>query len=334
MTKKRALITGITGQDGSYLAELLLEKGYEVVGVTSGKSSRHKVAHIAERITWVEGSITSDTFVRELIAAHKPDEIYNLASVATVADPWKDTFEVSTVAGFTPLFFLEAIREYNPKIKFFQASSAEMYGNVKSSPQNEATPFNPQNPYGIAKLFAHQMLEGHRKQGLFAVSGILFNHESPRRPEQFVTRKITSTLARIAGGSNEVLALGGLDAKRDWSFAGDIVEGMWMSLQHEVPSTYVFASGEVHTVREFVEAASQVLGIDITWKGEGSDEKGFDEKGKVIVEVNPAFYRPPEAHVRQGDITKAKKELGWQPKTLFAELVQMMVEGEEKTKVS
>ncbi len=305
---KHALITGAGGQDGSYLTEFLRGKGYKVRGLTRA-----------------DGDITDFSFIERIVKEAKPDELYNLASVATVAKPWENPTATIASVGLAPLYILEALRAYSPRTRFFQASSAEMYGVATESPQRESTQFRPQNIYGIGKLMAHNLAEAYRKdQNLFAVSGILFNHESPRRGEGFVTRKITSTLARIATGADEILSLGNLDAQRDWSFAGDIVRGMWMALQHESPDTYVFASGETHTVREFVEEAARALDIAICWKGRGVDEKGFDANGKLIVAVHPEFYRPTETHVRCGDITHTRMVLGWNPEVSFPELVAMM----------
>ena len=325
MRQKSALITGITGQDGSYLAELLLQKGYTVIGITSGKSDRNNVKKIEKQITWIVGDITDEKFVNETLKTHMPDEVYNLASISSVQSPWEDPVGTVASTALAPLYFLEVIRTCSPRTRFFQASSAEMYGDSKESPQKESTIFQPKSPYGAGKLLAHHMVENYRSaHALFTVSGILFNHESPRRPAHFVTRKITSTCARISSGANEVLVLGNLDAKRDWSFAGDIVLGMWLSLQSERPDSYIFASGEVHTVREFVEEAAHALGMQLHWEGKGVEEKGFDTQGKVIVEVSPDFYRPPEARVRCGDIARAGAALGWKPETSFNALVEMM----------
>ena len=327
---KKSLISGITGQDGSYLAELLLGKGYEVTGVTRDKDVGTNIEHIREKLTLISGDIGDVMFVDEVVAK-KYDEIYNLASIATVAEPLKDIPEIERITAGAPLNFLEAIRTESPKTKFFQASSAEMYGAVTESPQDEKTTFAPVNPYGEAKLKAHRAVEKYRSEhGVFAVSGILFNHESPRRSSTFVTRKITSTLVRISKGSNEVLTLGNLNAVRDWSFAGDTVRAMWASMQELESSTYVFASGETRTVREFVETAAETLDIEISWEGDGESEIGKDATGKVIVKVDPAFFRPVEAHVRQGNIAKAVRILKWKPQVPFSELVRMMVEEDLK----
>ncbi len=321
---KRALITGVSGQDGSYLAEFLLTKGYAVTGVIYDATHTENIKTLAQKIDLVEGDVTEREFVQSIVTKQF-DEIYNLASISTVQSPWEDPASTVVSCGVVPLVFLEAIRTTSPHTKFFQASSAEMYGDPGESPQTELTPFKPRSPYGYGKLLAHQAVECYREQyNVFAVSGILFNHESPRRGQHFVTRKITSTLARIANGSQEVLRLGNIESKRDWSFAGDITRGMWLSLQHDVPQTYVFASGETHTVREFVEVAAAALGITITWQGSGVEEKGLSDN-KIIVEIDPAFYRPLESEVRRGSIAKITHELGWLPETSFKELVGMMI---------
>lgn len=328
---KTALLTGITGQDGSYLAELLLSKGYAVSGVTRGGEAGANIAPFKEKITLIEGDMGDKSFITSLVSKNF-DEIYNLASIATVAEPLKDIPEIERVTAGAPLHFLEAIQNLSPKTKFFQASSAEMYGPAAVFPQDENTPFNPVNPYGEAKLTAHRAVEEYRARGVFAVSGILFNHESPRRPETFVTRKITATLARIANGSSEVLTLGNLHTRRDWSFAGDIVEGMYLSLQAPKADSYVFASGETHSVREFIDVAAHLLGLSLTWTGSGTEETGKDTSGRTLVSVSPAFFRPTEERPRQGNIAKAKALLGWQPKVTFSALVRMMVEEDAKKK--
>lgn len=323
---KHALITGVSGQDGSYLAELLIEKGYTVYGV-----ERNMKGQKTDPIELIKGDIREESFVRNLVSK-KFDEIYNLASISTVQSPWEDPAGTIVSTGLVPLYFLETIRTLSPRTRFFQASSAEMYGDPVESPQKETTIFRPRSPYGSGKLLAHHLVENYRSaHGTFAVSGILFNHESPRRPLHFVTRKITSTLVRIARGADEVLALGNLDAKRDWSFAGDIMQGAWLSMQHAVPGTYVFASGDVHTVREFVEEAARVLSMKLHWQGSGVDEKARDEKGRVVVEINPDFYRPVETTIRRGDIAHAIRILGWKPEASFKSLVEMMTKYDAKS---
>lgn len=306
---KRALITGITGQDGSYLAEFLLKKGYEVTGY--------------------KGDITDTELLAKTIKKEKPDELYNLASIATVAKPWENPLYVLNVTGLAPVAILEILRKESPETKFFQASSAEMFGDPERSQQNEKTHFQPKSPYGTGKLLAHLAVGQYRVQHkLFAVSGILFNHESPRRGEEFVTRKITQTLARIEAGAEKELVLGNLNAVRDWGYAGDYVEAMWMMLQAEVPSDYVIASGKTHTVRDFVNAAANALGLKITWQGKGEKEVGKNQKGEMIVRVSKEFFRPIEKVDRRGDISKIKKDLGWRPKTSFEDLVRMMAEAD------
>lgn len=319
---KRALITGITGQDGSYLAELLREKGYAVSGV--GRAGGRNV----EGTELIVGDILSQEFVQELVS-QKFDEIYNLASIATVQSPWEDPVGTIESTGLAPLYFLEAIRTLSPSTKFFQASSTEMFGDPEKSPQDEATPFHPKNPYGLGKLLAHMTVGQYRVQhGLFAVSGIFFNHESPRRGEGFVTRKITKTLACIKGGTEKELVIGNLDAVRDWGFAGDYVKAMWSMLQNDVPKDYVIASGETHTVRDFINAAARALDLEIVWEGEGEKEVGKDANGNVIVRVSKEFFRPIEKVDRCGNISKIKKDLGWEPQTRFEDLVKMMVEAD------
>lgn len=307
---KRALITGITGQDGSYLAELLLAKGYNVAGYT--------------------GDITDTELLTKTIIKEKPEELYNLASIATVANPWEDPVRTIQVTGLAPVAMLEILRKESPRTRFFQASSAEIFGDPQTCPQNEDTSFHPKNPYGLGKLIAHLAVGQYRTQHkLFAVSGILFNHESPRRGEGFVTRKITRTLARIRTGMERELVVGNLGAVRDWGFAGDYVEAMWTMLQADVPDDYVIASGETHTVRDFVNAAAGALDLGIMWEREGENEVGKDAKGNVVVRVSTDFYRPIEKVDHQGDISKIQKALGWKPKTTFENLVKMMAEAEK-----
>jgi GDPmannose 4,6-dehydratase len=322
---KRALITGVTGQDGSYLAEFLVGKGYRVIGLDRKGSGDA----IGEKITLYKGDITDGKLLSEIIAKEKPDEIYNLASVATVAKPWEDPLHVLQVTGLASIAMLEILKKESPQTKFFQASSAEMFGDPEESPQNENIPFHPKNPYGLGKLLAHLAAGQYRREfTLFSVSGILFNHESPRRGEGFVTRKITRTLARIKAGAEKELVLGNVSAVRDWGFAGDYVEAMWMMLQADVPDDYVLASGEAHTVRDFVSAAARALDLGIMWEGEGENEVGKDAKGNVIVRVSRDFYRPTEKVDRRGDISKIQKALGWKPRTSFESLVRMMVEAD------
>lgn len=326
---KRALITGITGQDGSYLAELLVGKGYHVAGLRYSGAPPSFIEALGNRIALYEGDIADQDALADIIRKERPDELYNLASIATVAKPWEDPLSVLKVTGLAPIALLEILKKESPQTKFFQASSAEMFGDPEESPQDERTPYKPRSPYGLGKLMAHLAVEQYRAEyGLFAVSGILFNHESPRRAEGFVTRKITKSLARIRAGIEKELIVGNLNAVRDWGFAGDYVEAMWQMLQAKAPKDYIIASGQTHTVRDFINAAAQTLAIKITWEGEGEAEVGRDKKGSVIVRGSKEFFRPVERVNRRGDISKIQKELGWKPKTRFEDLVRMMVEAD------
>ena len=342
--KKVALITGITGQDGSYLAEFLLDKGYEVHGIIRRSSSfntgRIEHLYIEELIRDIHsnrnlklhyGDLTDSLNLIRLISEIQPDEIYNLGAMSHV----KVSFEVpeytANTDGIGVLRILEAIRflKLEKKTKLYQASTSELYGKVVEVPQNEKTPFYPRSPYGTAKLYAFWIIKNYREAyGLYAVNGILFNHESERRGETFVTKKITMAVARISKGLQSKLYLGNIDALRDWGYAKDYVEGMWLMLQQEKPVDYVLATGEMHSVREFVEKAFAVVGIPIEWQGEGVQTKGINKKtGDVLVEIDPEYFRPNEVEQLLGDPSKAKKELGWNPKkTSFDELVRLMVQ--------
>lgn len=339
---KKALITGITGQDGSYLAEFLLEKGYEVHGIirrastfnTSRIDHLYKDPHMDNvRLFLHYGDLSDTSNLNRLIEKIQPDEIYNLAAQSHV----KVSFEVpeytADVTGIGALRILDAIKETGIKTKFYQASTSELFGGLpETAPQNEDTPFYPRSPYAAAKLYAYWITVNYREAyDIYACNGILFNHESPRRGETFVTRKITRAVANIIKGNQDKLYLGNLDAKRDWGFAGDYVEGMWLMLQQDKPDDYVLATGETHTVREFCELAFEHVGIDIEWHGSGIEEKGIDRKtGKVLVEVDPRYFRPTEVDLLLGDPTKAKKELGWKPRVDFKGLVKMMVDADLK----
>ncbi|MGB4642580.1 MAG: GDP-mannose 4,6-dehydratase [Dethiobacteria bacterium] len=348
MLNNVALITGITGQDGSFLAEFLLEKGYEVHGVIRRSSSFNtgRIEHlymdelikdmkIQRKVKLHYGDMTDSTNLIRLIREIKPDEIYNLAAMSHV----KVSFEVpeytADTDGVGTLRLLEAVRflGYENKTKIYQASTSELYGKVQEIPQNEKTPFYPRSPYGAAKLYAYWITKNYREAyNMFAVNGILFNHESERRGETFVTRKITLAAARIKKGTQEKLYLGNLNAKRDWGYAKDYVECMWLMLQHDTPEDFVIATGETHTVREFATLAFKEVGIELEWQGEGVNEKGIDRStGKVLVEVDPKYFRPTEVDLLLGDPTKAKNLLGWNPtKTSFEELVKIMVESDMK----
>ena len=336
---KKALITGITGQDGSYLAELLLEKGYEVHGIIRRASTfnTHRIDHLYKdrhnkdvRMFLHYGDMTDSSNLNRLLERIEPDEIYNLAAQSHV----KVSFEVpeytAEVDALGTLRFLDAIKDTGLKTKFYQASTSEMYGLVQEVPQTEKTPFYPRSPYGVAKLYAYWITINYREAyGLFACNGILFNHESPRRGEIFVTRKITMAAARIKAGLQDKLYIGNLDAKRDWGYAPEYVEGMWRMLQHDIPEDFVLATGETHTVREFASLAFAELGVNISWEGQGKNEKGIDAStGRVLVEVDPNYYRPTEVDLLVGDAKKAANLLGWKPKVSFEELVRIMVKAD------
>ena len=333
---KKALITGITGQDGSYLTELLLEKGYEVHGIIRRQSSQNteRIDHIlndsafAKRVFLHYGDLTDSSNAHGLIQAIQPDEVYNLAAQSHVAVSFEVPEYTAEATGVGTIRLLEAVRQSGLPIRFYQASTSELFGGLpETAPQSESTPFYPKSPYGAAKLYSFWITKNYRESyGMFACNGILFNHESPRRGETFVTRKITLAVTRIAKGLQEKLTLGNLEAKRDWGFAGDYVEGMWRILQQDQPEDYVLATNETHTVREFVEKAFAETGVPIRWEGEGSNEKGYDAKtGKLLVDVSEQFYRPAEVELLWGDSTKAEHELGWRRKVGFDELVKMMV---------
>ncbi|MFA4942499.1 MAG: GDP-mannose 4,6-dehydratase [Patescibacteria group bacterium] len=342
---KKALITGITGQDGSYLAELLLEKGYEVHGIIRRSSSFNtgRIDHLYQdqhnpKCTFFLhfGDVTDSSNLSRLLEKIQPDEIYNLAAQSHVRVSFDIPEYTAETAGLGALRILDAIKESKIKTRFYQASSSEMFGKVQETPQTEKTPFYPRSPYAVAKLFAHWITKNYRESyGLFAVSGILFNHESPRRGSTFVTKKITEALVKIKNGTQEKLYLGNLDSRRDWGYAKDYVEGMWLMLQQDTPDDYVLATGETHSVREFVELSVKLLGMDIIWEGEGLDEKGINKNtGKTIIEIDTKYFRPAEVDLLLGDPTKAKTELGWEPKVKFEELVKIMIkselEGEKK----
>ena len=337
MTKK-ALITGVTGQDGSYLAELLLEKGYEVHGLKRRSSSFNtgRIEHLLDNPMFKlhDGDLADSTNLIRLVKEIEPDEIYNLAAQSHVKVSWDcPEFTAETDAVGT-LRLLEAIRinGLEKKTRFYQASTSELYGLIQEPIQSEKTPFYPRSPYGVAKLYSYWIVVNYRESfNIFACNGILFNHESPRRGETFVTRKITMAASRIALGTQEKLSLGNLNAKRDWGHAKDYVEGMWRILQQDKPGDYVLATNETHTVREFVELSFAEVGVEIEWQGEGVEEKGIDKKtGKVLVAINPRYFRPAEVELLWGDATKAETELGWQRKVSFKELVAMMVDSDMK----
>ncbi len=333
---KKAIITGITGQDGAYLTELLLEKGYEVYGTYRRTSSvnfwrlEELGVHMNANLHLVEYDLTDASASIRLLADIKPDEVYNLAAQSFVAVSFEQPITTANITGLGALNLLEAIRIVNPKIKFYQASTSEMFGKVQEIPQTESTPFYPRSPYAVAKLFAHWTTINYSESyDIFACSGILFNHESPLRGKEFVTRKITDTVAKINLGKPDVLELGNMDAKRDWGYAKEYVDGMYRMLQHDRPDTYVLATNQTWTVRHFVELAFKVVGIEIVWKGKQEQETGIDKKtGKTMVQVNPRYYRPCEVELLIGNPQKAKRQLGWEPKTSLEDLCKMMVEAD------
>lgn len=335
--RKIALITGITGQDGSYLTELLLEKGYEVHGIIRRHSmiSTTRIDYLFENpeignqsLFLHYGDLTDSSNLNRLIEKIRPDEIYNLAAQSHVAVSFEVPEYTAEATGVGTLRLLDAIRESRHKCRFYQASTSELFGGLPdTAPQSEKTAFYPKSPYGVAKLYSYWITVNYREAyGMFACNGILFNHESPRRGETFVTRKITRAVAGIMAGKQDKLSLGNMDAKRDWGFAGDYVEGMWRMLQQEEPGDYVLATNETHTVREFVELSFAEVGIELEWKGSGVDEKGYCRKtGKLLVDVNSKYFRPAEVELLWGDCSKAEKELGWKRKVDLKGLVHMMV---------
>ena len=332
----KAIITGITGQDGAYLAELLLEKGYKVYGTYRRTASvnfwRLEELGIKEHpnLELVEFDLIDATNAIRMVSEIEPDEIYNLAAQSFVGVSFEQPLATAHITGLGAANLLEAIRIVNPKIKFYQASTSEMFGKVQEIPQKETTPFYPRSPYGVAKLYAHWMVINYRESyDIFGTSGILFNHESPLRGLEFVTRKITDAVAKIKLGKLDTLELGNMDAKRDWGYAKDYVEGMYLMLQASTPATYVLATNRTERVRDFVKMAFKAADIELEFKGKGEDEVAIDTKsGKTLVKVNPKFYRPAEVDLLIGDPAKAKKELGWEPKTTLEELCSMMVEAD------
>lgn len=336
-----ALITGITGQDGSYLTELLLDKGYEVHGIIRRHSTpcTDRIDHLLEdrqykdRLFLHYGDLTDTSCLSNIINTYKPDEVYNLAAQSHVGISFEVPEYTADVTGVGTLRILEAIHQSGLNCKYYQASTSELFGGLpETAPQSEATPFYPKSPYGAAKLYSYWITVNYRESyNLFACNGILFNHESPRRGDNFVTRKITIAVANIMAGKQEKLSLGNMDAKRDWGFAGDYVEGMWRILQQDKPGDYVLATNETHTVREFVELAFAEVGVTVEWKGTGVEEKGYDKAtGRLLVDVNPEFFRPAEVEFLWGDASRAERELGWKREVSFPQLVQMMVDEDMK----
>jgi GDPmannose 4,6-dehydratase len=335
---KKAIITGITGQDGAYLSELLLNEGYAVYGTYRRSSSMNfwRIEYLGiqnhPNFHLVEYDLNDQSSNIRMLFDIQPDEIYNLAAQSFVGVSFEQPLSTAQTTGIGALHLLEAIRIVNPKIKFYQASTSEMFGKVQEVPQIESTPFYPRSPYGVAKLFAHWATINYRESyDIFGVSGILFNHESPLRGREFVTRKITDTVAKITLGMTDVLELGNLDAKRDWGYAKEYVEGMYKMLQAPVADTYVLATNQTQTVRSFVEMAFKATGVDVEWKGKEEHEKGYNiATGKEVVSINPKFYRPAEVELLIGSAEKAKNNLGWEPKTTLKELCQLMVDADLK----
>ncbi len=336
---KKALITGITGQDGSYLAELLLEKGYEVHGMIRRSSSLNtfRIDHLCENPRIFNkkfflhfGDLSDGSNINRIIEEIHPDEIYHLGAQSHVRVSFDLPEYTGDITGLGTTRILDAIRKNNLKTKFYQASSSEMFGKAKEIPIKETTPFHPRSPYACAKVYAYWITKNYREAyNMFACNGILFNHESPRRGETFVTKKITQGLARIKLGKQKKLFLGNLDAKRDWGYAKDYVEGMWIMLQQKEADDYILATNEVHSVKEFVEKTAKWLDIDLVWQGKGIKEKGIDKKtNKTIIEIDPIFFRPAEVDVLRGDYSKAKRTLGWKPKVKFDELAKIMIKAD------
>jgi len=337
---KKALITGVTGQDGSYLAEFLLKKGYEVHGIMRRSSSfntwrvnhMYKDPHEKDHFILHYGDMSDATNIIRLIKQIKPDEIYNLAAQSHVQVSFETAEYTANCDGLGVLRVLEAVRllDMIDKTKIYQASTSELFGKVVETPQTEKTPFYPRSPYGAAKLYAYWIIKNYREAyNMFACNGILFNHESPRRGQTFVTRKITMGLSKIKLGLQKTLYLGDINTKRDWGYAPEYVESMWMMLQQDKPDDYVIATGETHTVREFIEEACKILDIDLEWKGKGVNEKGINKKtGKVIIEIDPRYFRPTDVQLLLGDASKAKEILGWEAKIKFKDLVKVMIDAD------
>ena len=329
---KKALITGVTGQDGSYLAELLLDKGYEVYGIMRRKSvvDSGNVEHIKDKIRFIYADMTDLVSLVNAMRVSEADEVYNLAAQSFVATSWEQPLATAQIDALGVTNMLEAIRMVKPSCRFYQASTSEMFGLVQEIPQRETTPFYPRSPYGVAKVYGHWITKNYRESyGLYACSGILFNHESERRGKEFVTRKITDSVARIKLGIQDHIELGNMDSKRDWGHSKDYVYAMWLMLQQDHADDYVIATNETRTVREFVEIAFAKAGIELEWSGKGIDEVGKNKSdGKTLVKVNKEFFRPAEVEILLGDPSKAEKELGWKREICFNELVERMVKND------
>ena len=337
---KRALITGITGQDGAYLAKLLLEKGYEVFGAQRRSSSKNlwrlEELGVVDAVKLIPFELLEFSNIVRSIEKIQPDELYNLAAQSFVAASFEQPLYTADVDALGVTRILEAIRMVNPKIRFYQASTSEMFGLVQEVPQTEKTPFYPRSPYGVAKLYGHWMTVNYRESfGLHASSGILFNHESPLRGEEFVTRKITTSLARIKHGQQKVLELGNLEAERDWGFAGDYVDGMWRMVQQDKGDDFILSTGQAQTVGKFVEYAAKLMGFELEWYGQAENRRAINAKtGNTVVQINPDFYRPAEVELLLGNSDKAARKLAWSAITSFEKLVEMMVEADERRVLS
>lgn len=337
MGDKVAMITGVTGQDGSYLAELLLSKGYIVYGLVRRVSQptlgRSLINHLIDndKFHLINGDLADQNSIDNAVSTAQPEEFYNLGAMSFVPESWRSPMMTADITGLGALRCLEAIRKHAPKCKFYQAGSSEQYGKVRHVPQTEETPFHPRSPYGCAKVFAFEITRNYRESyDMFACTGILFNHESPRRGLEFVTRKVTMTAARIAHGFDQCLWIGNVEAKRDWGFAGDYVEMQWRMLQQEKPEDFVVATGRTHSVRDMISLAFSHVGMTLSWSGEGVETIATDQNGEVRVRTNPKFFRPAEVDLLIGDASLSQKELGWVPETSFEQLVAMMVDSDMK----
>ena len=335
MGDKVAMITGVTGQDGSYLAELLLSKGYIVYGLVRRVSQptlgRSLINHLIDNDNFhlINGDLADQNSIDNAVSTAQPEEFYNLGAMSFVPESWRSPMMTADITGLGALRCLEAIRKHAPKCKFYQAGSSEQYGKVRHVPQTEDTPFHPRSPYGCAKVFAFEITRNYRESyDMFACTGILFNHESPRRGLEFVTRKVTLTAARIAHGFDQCLWIGNVEAKRDWGFAGDYVEMQWRMLQQERPEDFVVATGRTHSVRDMISLAFSHVGMTLTWSGEGVDTIATDQNGEIRVRTNPKFFRPAEVDLLIGDASLSQEKLGWVPETSFEQLVAMMVDSD------
>lgn len=333
---KKALVTGITGQDGAWLSKLLIDKGYEVYGAARRSSTRNlcnlEFLGVSDKVTIVDFDLLDYSNIKDVLTTIKPEEIYNLAAQSYVSTSFKQPISTSMIDGMGVAYILDIIKTFLPETKIYQASTSELFGKVVETPQNETTPFYPRSPYAIAKQYAHWMMINYRESyDIFATCGILFNHESELRGMEFVTRKVTNHVARYSLGDRQELRIGNLNSSRDWGYAKDYVEGMYLMMQHKTPDTFVLATGKTHTIREFIEYSFATINITVRWEGEGVEEKGYhSETGDLLVLVDPQFFRPAEVDILTGDPAKASKELGWKPKTTLDQLVKIMVEHDIK----